>query len=175
MHVHDATREHENPHTMGCFQIRLPGSSSQKENGGPLASLRVEIRVPNVLHAAPPPSPRVFALYASDGASLSILLHVFTLFTAPCDSSINRSRILQGKGSVAFPISNHTVTYGHRVVFPTCAIISSAPNPQRADEPCLYKDFSGYVFSVLGFSSLISFWFHRTWPNIRASVLGFWL
>ncbi|PWZ19988.1 hypothetical protein Zm00014a_037725 [Zea mays] len=35
----------------------------------------------------------------------------------------------------AFPISNCTVTDGRRVVFPTCATISSTPNPQRADDP----------------------------------------
>jgi hypothetical protein len=49
----------------------LPGSPSQKENGGPLASLWVEMWVANILHIAPPPSPHVSAPYASDDDPVS--------------------------------------------------------------------------------------------------------
>jgi hypothetical protein len=88
-------------HTTGRFHIRLPVPSQKEKKVGPLASLWAPGRRSgkrSLLHAAAPPSPRVSAPSPATmilflvRTSQSILLHVFTLFTASYDSSNNRSR-----------------------------------------------------------------------------------
>lgn len=102
-------------HTTGRFHIRLPVPSQKEKKGWP-ASFSVGAWAE--IWKAKPTARRCSSFPAS-------VRSIAGNYDPVCATD-----------RAAFPISNYTVTDGRRVVFPTCATISSTPNPQRADDPC---------------------------------------